>query len=288
MAEIGKYNILRVVAKNNEGLSLSDGDGEILLPFAEVLPDMDINDNITAFVFQNKAGQLIATTKQALGEVGDFVCLEVVDAGENGAFLNLGIDKDVYVPVKEQKKPMEKGERHVVYLYLDDRSPRMLASSRLYRFVEEDFDLEIGDEVDLLISEQTDLGFNAIINNRYIGLLYHNEIFSTLAVGDQRKGWIKNISIEGKIDLSLQPQGFGHILDTKERLLQILKEAGGRIALGDKSTPEEIHHSLQISKKAFKKAIGGLYKERLITLGDHEIRLIASQLSEIPDGGLGD
>ena len=274
MAEIGKYNILRVVAENSDGLSLSDGETEILLPHADVPPGVTINDNITAFVFLNKAGQIVATTKQALGEVGDFVFLTVTDAGEDGAFLNLGIDKDVYVPVKEQKHPMSKGEGYVVYLYLDELSPRMLASSRLYKFVEEEFDVEVGDEVDLLISEQTDLGFNAIINNRYIGLLYHNEIFTNLAIGDQRKGWIKNIRIEGKIDLSLQPQGFEHVLNTKDTLLRALADEGGYIALGDKSTPEEIYERFQISKKAFKKAIGGLYKERLITLGDHEIRLV--------------
>ena len=274
MAEIGKYNILRVVAENSDGLSLSDGETEILLPRADVPAGVGINDNITAFVFLNKAGQTVATTKQALGEVGDFVFLTVTDAGEDGAFLSLGIDKDVYVPVKEQKHPMSKGEGYVVYLYLDELSPRMLASSRLYKFVEEEFDVEVGDEVDLLISEQTDLGFNAIINNRYIGLLYHNEIFSNLTVGEKRKGWIKNIRIEGKIDLSLQPQGFEHVLNTKDTLLRVLTDEGGYIALGDKSTPEEIYERFQISKKAFKKAIGGLYKERLITLGDHEIRLV--------------
>ncbi|WP_257666661.1 CvfB family protein [Parapedobacter tibetensis] len=276
MAEIGKYNILRVVAENSDGLSLSDGESEILLPFADVLPNVGINDNITVFVFLNKEGQIVATTKQALGEVGDFVFLTVVDASEDGAFLDLGIGKDVYVPAKEQQKPMSKGAGYVVYLYLDERNQRMLASSKLYKFVEEDLDFEVGDEVSLLISEQTDLGFNAIINNRYIGLLYHNEIFSNLAIGDKRKGWIKNIRVEGKVDLSLQPQGFGHVLQTKEVLLHALTVEGGRIGLGDKSTPEEIYERFQISKKAFKKAIGGLYKERAIELGDHEIRLITN------------
>lgn len=277
MAEIGRYNILRVAGKNSDGLSLSDGDSEVLLPFADVPPQTEVNDTITAFVFLNKAGQLLATTKQAFAEVGDFAYLTVVDAGEDGAFLDLGISKDVYVPIKEQRIPMRRGERHVVYLYLDRQNQRMLASSRLHKYIEEDdFDFEVGDEVQLLISEKTDLGFNAIINNRYIGLLYHNELFADVAIGDIRKGWIKNIRIEGKIDLSLRPQGFGHVLDTKEAILRALKDEGGTIGLGDKSTPEEIQIRFQISKSAFKKAIGGLYKERLITLSDYEINLLAA------------
>lgn len=277
MAAIGRYNILRVAGKNSDGLSLSDGDSEVLLPFADVPPQTEVNDTITAFVFLNKAGQLLATTKQAFAEVGDFAYLAVVDAGEDGAFLDLGISKDVYVPIKEQRIPMRRGERHVVYLYLDRQNQRMLASSRLHKYIEEDdFDFEVGDEVQLLISEKTDLGFNAIINNRYIGLLYHNELFADVAIGDIRKGWIKNIRIEGKIDLSLRPQGFGHVLDTKEVILRALKDEGGTIGLGDKSTPEEIQIRFQISKSAFKKAIGGLYKERLITLSDYEINLLAA------------
>ncbi|SEO06686.1 hypothetical protein SAMN05216436_13114 [bacterium A37T11] len=276
MAEIGNYNRLRVAGKNKDGMSLSDGENEILLPLAEVPANTDLNDLIRVFVFVNKAGQLVATTKNALAEVGDFAFLPVVDVSEDGgAYLSLGIDKDVYVPAKEQKRPMQKGESYVVYVYLDPNNQRMLASSRLYNFVEaEDVDVEVGDEVSLLISELTDLGFNAIINNHYIGLLYHNELFTDVSVGQQRKGWIKNIRIEGKIDLSLRPQGFGHVLDTKEVLLQALQEEGGVIGLGDRSTPEAIQARFQISKSAFKKAIGGLYKERLITLGDHEIRLI--------------
>ncbi len=278
MAEIGRYNILRVAGKNRDGLSLSDGENEILLPSADVPPQVEVNDTITAFVFLDKAGQLLATTKQAFAEVGDFAYLAVVDAGEDGAFLDLGISKDVYVPVKEQRKPMRPGEKHIVYLYLDRQNQRMLASSRLHKYLEEDdFDFEAGDEVQLLISEETDLGFNAIINNRHIGLLYRNELFTDVAIGDSRKGWIKTIRIEGKIDLSLRPQGFGHVLDTKEVILRALENEGGTIGLGDKSAPEEIQARFQISKSAFKKAIGGLYKERLITLGDYEIKRLVDQ-----------
>lgn len=169
---------------------------------------------------------------------------------------------------------MFKGDHHVVYVYLDESNDRMLASSKLLNFVEEeDIDLEEGDEVSLLIVDRSDMGYNAIIDNKYIGLLYTNELFDVLNPGDQRKGWIKKIRVGGKIDLSLQPMGYGHILDTKDSVLAELKESGGVIALGDKSAPDDIYERFKISKNAFKKVIGGLYKDRLITISDHEIRL---------------
>lgn len=281
MITIGKYNDLKIAAKNSDGLSLSDGNREILLPYSDVPANIEMGDTITVFVFVNKDGQTIATTKTALAEIEDFAYLKVVDVTDDGAFLDLGIGKDVYVPTRDQKRPMYIDEGYVVYVYLDESNQRMLASSRLDRFIEEeDFNIDEGDEVSLLISEKTDLGFNAIINNRYIGLLYHNELFANLKVGERRKGWIKKIRIEGKIDLSLQPLGYSHILDTKDVLLKELREQGGRITLGDKSTPEEIYERFQISKSAFKKAIGGLYKERIITIEDHEIKIVVDSLAD--------
>jgi predicted RNA-binding protein (virulence factor B family) len=279
--KIGKYNTLRIVAKNSDGLSLSDGNREILLPYRDVPAGVELGDEITVFIFVNKEGNTIATTQPAKAEVGDFAFLTVVDSSEDGAYLDLGIGKDVYVPVREQKRPMHTGEGYVVYIYLDEQNQRMLASSRLDKFIEEeDFDFDEGDEVSLLISEKTDLGFNAIINNQYIGLLYHNELFANLKPGEIRKGWIKKVRIEGKIDLSLQPLGYSHILDTKEVILKELKENGGTLALGDKSTPEDIYETFQISKSAFKKAIGGLYKERRVTISDYEIKIVVDHLAD--------
>jgi len=281
MITIGKYNDLRIAAKNSDGLSLSDGNREILLPYIDVPQGLELGDNINVFVFINKDGNTIATTKKALAEVEDFAFLIAVDVNEDGAYLDLGIGKDVYVPTREQKRPMQKGEGYVVYVYLDESNERLLASSRLDKFIEEDdFDFDEGDEVSLLISEQTDLGFNAIINNRFIGLLYHNELFADLKPGERRKGWIKKVRIEGKIDLSLQPLGYGHILDTKDVILKELRENGGKISLGDKSSPEEIYSHFQISKSAFKKAIGGLYKERVITISDYEIKIVVDHLAD--------
>ena len=281
MIEIGKYNELRIVAKNSDGLSLSDGDREILLPYQHVPKNVELGDNIEVFVFVNKDGNTIATTQEAYAQVDDFAFLTVVDTNDDGAYLDLGIGKDIYVPTREQKRMMEIGESYAVYVYLDESNNRMLASSRLDKFIdEENFDFDEGDEVSLLITEKTDLGYNAIINNKNIGLLYHNELFANLRPRDRRKGWIKKVRVEGKIDLTLQPTGFGHILDSKDVILKELKECGGTILLGDKSTPDEIYDRFQISKSAFKKAIGGLYKERKITISDSEIKIVIDHLAD--------
>ncbi|MGY3053376.1 putative RNA-binding protein (virulence factor B family) [Pedobacter sp. UYEF25] len=275
---IGSYNELRIVSKTEAGINLTDGDKLVVLPYLHVPKDAEIGDNLNVFVFVQKDGKLTATTQKAHGSVGDFAFLKVVADGEDGAFMDLGIDKDIYVPAKEQLRPMRKGEKHVVFLFLDEGNDRLLASSRLYDFVEnETFDFEEGDEVDLLITEETDLGYNAVINNKYIGLLFFNEVFTEVKVGDRRKGWIKKIRVDEKIDLTLQPSGYGHVLSSKDMILAELKKHGGIISLGDKSHPEDIYLRFQISKSVFKKTIGALYKERLIKLTDDEIILISAE-----------
>jgi len=278
MIEIGKYNELRVLSKTEAGLNLTDGDKLVLLPYLHVPKGTEIGDNINVFVFVQKDGRLTATTQKAYATVGDFAFLKVVADGDDGVFMDLGIDKDIFVPEREQKRPMQKGHKYVVYIYLDDSNDRLLASSKLYDFVDDQhFDFEEGDEVSLLITEETDLGYNAIINNRHIGLLYFNEVFVDVQPGDVRRGWVKKIRLEGKIDLTLQPSGYGHILGSKDEIYKALKKSGGTIALGDKSTPEEIYQRFQISKSAFKKAIGSLYKERLIAVSDEEIRIVTDE-----------
>ncbi|MHA4895595.1 CvfB family protein [Pedobacter sp. PWIIR3] len=281
MVAIGQYNDLRIISKTDQGLILTEGNSEVLLPYTQVPKNIEIGENINVFVYVQKDGRLTATTKKPLACVGDFAYLTVVDDNEDGAFMDLGLEKDIFVPAREQKRPMFKGESHVVYLFVDEGNSRMVASSKLLNFVEEDdIDLEEGDEVSLLIVDKSDLGYNAIIDNKYIGLLYDNELFDTLNPGELRKGWIKKIRVEGKIDLSLQPMGYGHILDTKDDVLMELRESGGVIALGDKSSPEDIYERFKISKNAFKKVIGGLYKDRLITISDHEIKILVDEEAE--------
>lgn len=281
MIAIGQYNDLRIITKTDLGLVLTDGEDEALLPYTELPKNTEVGDNVSVFVYANKEGRLIATTKRPLACVGDFAYLTVVDDAEDGAFMDLGLDKDIFVPAREQKRPMFKGDSHVVYVFLDTSNNRMIASSKLLNFVEEqEIDLEEGDEVSLLIVDRSDLGYNAIIDNKYIGLLYTNELFDIVNPGEVRKGWVKKVRVEGKIDLSLQPMGYGHIFDNKDAILQELKESGGVIALGDKSAPDDIYDRFKISKNAFKKVIGGLYKDRLITISDHEIKLFVDKEAE--------
>ncbi|WP_374164973.1 S1 RNA-binding domain-containing protein [Arcticibacter sp. MXS-1] len=275
MIEIGKYNDLRITESTSSGFILSDGEQELLLPAHFAPKGASKGDDVYVFAYINKEGTLVGTTQKPHACVGDFAYLKVVDENRDGVFMDLGIDKDVFVPNRQQKKKMLKGESYVVYVYLDESNGRLLASSRLSDFVEEeDIDLEEKEEVSLLICEPTDLGYNAIINNRYIGLLYQNELFTYVHPGDVRKGWVKRFRPDGKIDLSLQALGYEHILDLKERIFEELKAAGGVIELGDKSSPEEIYQRFQISKSAYKKTIGALYKERKIIVSDHEVRLV--------------
>jgi hypothetical protein len=186
----------------------------------------------------------------------------------------------VFIPGNEQKRPMKIGQKYVVFLYNDEKTERITASSYLNDFINQDeHDFEEGDEVRLLITDESDLGFSAVINQRYMGLLYRNEVFEDLKPGDQKRGFIKKIREGNKIDLSLQVIGFKHILDLKDSLMADLQHNNGSILLGDKSSPEDIYNRLKISKKAFKKAIGSLYKERLILISDHEIKLVPKEIT---------
>ncbi len=278
MVAIGKFNELRFIKKTENGLILTEGEKEVLLPYVYAPEGAEIGDNLHVFVYIHSDGRLMATTETPIAQVDEFAFLEVVDENENGAFMDMGIGKDVFVPTKEQKRPMKIGQKYVVFLYNDEKTERITASSYLNDFINQDeHDLEEGDEVRLLITDESDLGFSAIINQRFMGLLYRNEVFEDLKPGDQKRGFIKKIREGNKIDLSLQVIGFKHILDLKDSLMVDLQENNGSILLGDKSSPEDIYNRLKISKKAFKKAIGSLYKERLITISDHEIKLVPKE-----------
>jgi predicted RNA-binding protein (virulence factor B family) len=280
MVEIGKFNELRFIKKTENGLILTEGEKEVLLPYVYAPEGAEIGDNLHVFVYIHSDGRLMATTETPIAKVDEFAVLEVVDENENGAFMDMGIGKDVFVPNKEQKRPMKIGQKYVVFLFNDEKTERITASSYLSDFINQDeHDLEEGDEVRLLITDESDLGFSAIINQRFMGLLYRNEVFEDLKPGDQKRGFIKKIREGNKIDLSLQVIGFKHILDLKDSLLIDLQENNGSILLGDKSSPEDIYNRLKISKMAFKNAFGCLYKERLFIVSDHEIKLVAKKNS---------
>lgn len=277
MIELGRYNRMRVIKHTTFGVYLSkDGEeAEILLPIKYVPEDTAVDDFLTVFIYNDSEGRIIATTLEPKAEVGEFAMLTVISSTEFGAFLDLGIAKDVFVPIREQAGTMRLGGEYIVYLYIDEKSNRIVASSKWYKFLkQEEFDLEEGEEVNLLITAYTDLGYNAIINNRFIGLIYHSDIFEPVGIGERKMGFIKRIREGNKIDLSLRKTGYDHILDSKSQILELLKKNEGVLLLGDKSSPEEIADITHLSKKAFKKTIGGMYKEGLIEILETEIRLI--------------
>ncbi len=274
MIQIGEYNDLEVLKKVDFGIYLGGNNIEILMPKKWVPTGAQIGDVLNVFVFRDSDDRLIATTIKPFATANTFAFLEVKQVNNTGAFLDWGMEKDLLVPYREQATAMTEGNSYVVYVYLDQTSNRLIASSKLSKFIErENISVQIGDVVDLLIYSQTDLGLNAIINNLHSGLIYKNEIFENIRIGDQLKGYVKNIREDNKIDLSLQKSGFELVDDVKWKILTILKKENGFLALNDDSTPEEIKAKLQISKKAFKKAIGTLYKERLVTLTEKGVQL---------------
>ena len=276
MIHPGQYNELEVFSKNASGLILSDGKDEVTLAHKLVEGRVAIGDKLEVFIFNDNENKMVATTEKPHACVGDFACLTVIEVNEYGAFLDWGISKDIFVSFREQRVPMKQGYEYIVYIFIDTETQRIAASSKWGKFISEEINIKVEDAVQLLIAEQTDLGFKAIINNRFLGLLYKNEIFEPLQTGEKKKGYIKQIREDGKIDLSLQVKGYEHIEDSKYKILHLLETNNGVLELGDKSTPEEIYQKLKLSKKAFKKTIGGLYKDTLIAIEDFKITLLAS------------
>lgn len=276
--ELGKYNQLEVVKEVDFGVYLDGGeDGEILLPTRYVPEDCKIGDILNVFLYLDMDERLIATTLTPFVQVGQFACLEVSWVNQYGAFLNWGLMKDLFVPFREQKMKMQVGRKYVVHAHLDEESYRIVASAKVERYLsKEQPEYASGDEVDILIWQKTDLGFKAIIDNKYSGLLYENEIFTLLETGMEMKAFVKQVREDGKVDLILQKPGFEKIDDFAKTLLDYIKEQGGRINLNDKSPAEDIYDTFGVSKKTFKKGVGDLYKKRLVVLHEDGITLVES------------
>ncbi|MEZ5199446.1 MAG: S1-like domain-containing RNA-binding protein [Bacteroidales bacterium] len=277
MVEIGRINNLRVVKEVDFGVYLDGGDmGEILLPQKYVVPeDYEKTGFLDVFIYLDSEDRLIATTEKPFAKVGEFAFLKVAAVNKYGAFLDWGLPKDLLVPFREQKQNMEEGKSYVVYIYVDNESQRIAASAKVDKFLDlTPIEYVDGEEVDLMIYSETDIGFKAIINRAHWGILYKNEVFQKLKTGDAVKGYIKKIRDDNKIDLSLQKTGFELMDEVAENILAKLKEKNGFIPVGDKSSPETISAYFGISKKSFKKSVGLLYKKRLITLENEGIRLI--------------
>lgn len=271
--ELGKYNTLKVVKEVDFGLYLDGGEeGEILLPSRYVPENYELGGDLEVFIYLDNEERLVATTLTPLVQVGQFACLEVAWVNEYGAFLNWGLMKDLFVPFREQKMKMQVGKKYVVHAHLDDESYRIVASAKVDRYLsKEKATYEPGQEVDILIWQKTDLGFKAIIENQYSGLLYESEIFQSLRTGMTLKAYVKQVREDGKIDLILQKPGQAKVEDFSNTLLEYIREHGGRTSLNDKSPAEEIYDTFGVSKKTFKKAVGDLYKKRLVVLTEEGI-----------------
>jgi uncharacterized protein len=276
MAVPGKFNRLHITKIVEFGVYLHGDDlGEILLPMKWVPDNCKPNDEVEVFVYFDSSDRLIATTMKPYAVVGDFAFLKVNAVNDVGAFLDWGLEKDLLLPYREQKYKVEENNWYVVYVFSDDKG-RIAASTVLDKYIDtETSELTIGQEVELLLYAASDLGFKAIINNRYEGVIYANEVFQQLKRGQKLRGYIKYVREDGKVDLTLYKSGYLDKIDElSEKVLSELATAGGFLPLNDKSTPEEIYLTLGMSKKNFKQSIGKLFKSRSITIDDSGIRLI--------------
>ena len=277
MAAIGRFNSLQVVKHTEIGLFLDGGPhGEILLPKRYIPKDepTEPGEWLNVFIYLDSEDRIIATTLKPKVQVGGFASLKVVEVSRVGLFLDWRLPKDLLLPHPEEKRPLQVGDYCVVYCYIDERTRRITATARLDRYLDDTAaHYQAGQEVDLLVVERTDLGFKAIIDGRHWGLIHKNELFKFVRSGMREKGYIKEVRADGKISLSLQPVGQAARDDLGERILAALREAGGSLALSDKSPPEAISREFGVSKGNFKKAIGGLFKQGLITILDDRIEL---------------
>lgn len=276
MIEIGKLNTLTVLRDTSVGMYLGDEAGnDILLPNKYVPRSLKPDDSITVFVYTDSEDRPIATTLTPKAMRHEFAYLEVVAATAVGAFMDMGLEKDLFVPFKEQARLMDVGHSYVVFLYLDDETNRLVASAKLNKFLDPDpSDLREGDEVDLLAYDITDLGVNVIINNRYRGLVYASDIYKRIYVGDRLTGYIKLIRDDDRIDVTLQKPGYEGIEPNAKRILDVLKASNGFLPLTDTSPPEAIYKALEMSKKTFKKAVGALYRDRQVRIEPDGIHLV--------------
>lgn len=282
MIEIGKYNTLTILRDTKVGLFLGnpetdpDGIHDVLLPNKYVPKVFEIGEKLTVFIYLDHEQRPVATTLEPYILLNEFALLRVNYVNQVGAFMDWGMEKDILVPFKEQARPMEKGKRYLVYLYLDEKTNRLVASSKTNQFLNNDvLTVEKGEEVDLIVSQITEIGINVIINEKHKGLVYKDEVYDdSIRTGDRMRGYIKTIRPDNKIDVSLQIQGYLNIEPNAKVILDELKASRGFLRLNDNSHPEDIKTVLKMSKKTFKKAIGSLYKDKLIEIKEDGIYLL--------------
>lgn len=273
---LGRYNQLEIVKEVDFGVYLDgDEDGEILLPKRYVPQGCQVGDILNVFIYLDMEERLVATTIEPYAQVGDFAYLQVAWVNQYGAFLDWGLMKDLFVPFREQKEKMVRGKSYLVYIYIDDESFRIMASAKIEHFLSDEFPEYQNDEcVDILVWKRTDLGFKVIVDNQYSGLIYKSDIFQPISVGMSLKAYIKQVREDGKIDLTLQKSGMEKVANFSQDLYQYVKMNQGFVSMNDKTDAELIYKTFGVSKKTFKKAVGDLYKKRLIKIEPNGLRLL--------------
>ena len=279
---LGKMNTLKVVRKVDFGLYLEGGPtGDILLPTRYVPKGTKIGDELEVFIYLDQEERPIATTQRPKAMVGEFAFLNVAWTNEHGAFLDWGLMKDVFCPFREQKMRMEKDRSYIVYIHIDEESYRIVATAKVEKWLsKEKPHYKPNEEVRILVWQKTDLGFKVIVDNMYQGLIYDSQVFRELRTGDRIKAYVSNVRPDGKLDISLQKSGYEQAQDFSEHLLEYLFRHDGYCPFTDKSPAEDIYSEFQVSKKVFKKAVGDLYKRRLVTLAPDGIELKSSAIYE--------
>ncbi|MCF6434170.1 S1-like domain-containing RNA-binding protein [Pseudoalteromonas sp. MMG022] len=275
MIMLGSINSLMISEVCAEGAYLDGKElGEVFLPAQELEEHLEAGDSVQVFIFQDAQGHPTATTKTPIAQVGQFALLRVKALSTVGAFMDIGIDKDVLAPFNEQKPKMREGHSYLVRLYLDNASKRLCASSNLNKFLNKtEPNYSKFEEVDLIVAAKTDLGYKVIINEQHFGVVFFNTVFKRMFMGQKLKGYIKSVREDGKIDVVLEKPGMGKVVDLGEQILQALNDNGGYLPLGDKSDPEQIKKAFATSKANYKKAIGGLFKQGKINIEAKSISL---------------
>jgi len=275
MFEIGKYSTLTVDRIKSPGAYLvNDNDDDILLPNKYVPKDTNVGDDIDVFIYLDGEERPVATTLRPFILLNDFALLKANYVSKIGAFMDWGLEKDLFIPFREQERKIKEGSTYLVYMYFDHQTGRLVGSTKLEKYLDNNnHELQIRDKVHLIIWNTSELGSKVIINKKHLGLIYSNEVFKNLSVGDQTSGFIKKVREDGKIDVSLEEISYKNIEPNAKRILDLITKNSGFLKLNDKSHPDEIKAQLGISKKAFKKAIGSLYKKRLIRLDKKGIHL---------------
>ncbi|PKA84395.1 hypothetical protein ATE92_2583 [Ulvibacter sp. MAR_2010_11] len=276
MIQLGEYNTLTILRETDPGLYLGDNEeNELLLPHKYKPETYEIGDEIRVFCYLDNEERPIATTLEPFVMLNTYGYLHCSDVNEFGAFMDWGLEKQLFVPFKEQARPMKVGSWYIVYMYLDEKTDRLVGSSKTDKFLNNDVvTLEKFDEVDVLVTHLTEKGANVIINGMHKGLIYIDDIFEDIRTGDRLKAFIKKVRDDNKIDVVLQPPGYRSIEPNANFILEELKAAGGFLPVHDKSDPETIKTELGMSKKSFKKAIGTLYKDKQILIKEDGIELV--------------